>query len=102
MLFHVTMTHTMDNCPGYNQERFPELLAGFDRLDAAARELNVKIHFFVDGLPEHVAYALLEADNPSSVAFFVSQIPIRQDFKLTAVEHVGDIVEKARTMMPHG
>ena len=44
-----------------------------------AKQLNIKVHFFVNGAPEHVFYALLEADNPASVAQFMGQgMPIPQ------------------------
>jgi len=32
MLFHVTMTHTPDDCPAYHTDRMPDFLASFDRL----------------------------------------------------------------------
>ena len=30
MLFHITMTHSEDNCPAYNREKMPEVLNAFD------------------------------------------------------------------------
>ena len=42
MLFHVTATHTEDNCPIYHPEKMPEVLASFDRLEGLAEELGVK------------------------------------------------------------
>ncbi len=99
MLFHVTMTHTHEDCPGYNPEKMPEMLAAFERHDKIAEELNVKVHFIVDGAPEHVAYALLEAESLSSVIGYVTSFPYRQSFKVTAVQHLRDLVEFAKAMV---
>ena len=99
MLFHVTMTHTPEDCPGYNPETIPEVVAALEKLEAVAKELNVKCYFWVEGAPEHVAYALIEADNPGAVMGLVSAIPYRQDFKVTMVQHAQDIVAVAKTMM---
>jgi hypothetical protein len=46
-----------------------------------------------------VACALIEADNPGAVMGFVSAIPIRQDFKVTMVQHAQDLVALAKAMM---
>ncbi len=36
MLFHVTATHTEDNCPGYHPEQMPAVL------EAAEKEVSSK------------------------------------------------------------
>lgn len=61
MLFHVTMTHTPDNCPAYHTERMPELLASMVRLEEVGRETNVTAHSLLWGAPDYVAFAVLEA-----------------------------------------
>lgn len=99
MLFHVTMTHTAEDCPGYNQEKMPELVAAWEKLDEMAKELKVKIHFAVNAAPEHVAYALLEAESLSSILAYVHANPSRQDFKVTPVWHEKDLIAWAKTMM---
>ena len=50
----------------------------------------------VNAAPEHVSYALLEADDPYSVALFSTTIPFKQDFKVTAVEHQHVISQRAK------
>ncbi len=99
MLFHLTMTHTPNDCPGYNREKMPELAAALENIEAVCKELGVKCHFLVEGAPEHVSYALIEADNYGAVLGFVHQIPIRQDFKVTVVQHAQDLLPHIRTMM---
>ena len=96
MLFHVTATHTPDDCPGYNQDNLKKLLAGSENVRAKAQELNVKVHFSVNAAPEHVAYLLLEADDPYSVALFVTAMPFKQDFKVSAVEYQQEVTARAK------
>ena len=99
MLFHVTMTHTPDNCPGYNRETLPNFVSGVDKLEGLAKQLNVKVHFLLWAAPEHVAFALLEADSLGSIGQFVNAIPIRQEYRVTPVEHLQQVVETAKAIM---
>ena len=99
MLFHVTMTHTEDNCPGYHRERLPEVVEAFENLEALGAELNVKLHSFVWCPPDHVAFALLEADSLDAVSRFIFSIPMPQDTQVIPVEHTQDTVAMAKAMM---
>ena len=99
MLFHVTLTHTPADCPGYSPEKMPPIIDFIENAEARAKELNVKVHFMVSGAPEHVSFALLEADSPGPVAMFVMGIPMRQDSKVTAVMHEKDMAATARELM---
>jgi len=47
MLFHVTMTHTPDDCPGYDKKVGAEWVTRSEKLDEIADRLNVKVLFFV-------------------------------------------------------
>ena len=96
MLFHVTASHTPEECPGYNTDRMPEFLGGAAALQDKAKELNIKVHFMVNAAPEHVMYALLEANDPYSVALFLTSVPFKQDFKVTAVEHQQVVAQRAK------
>lgn len=99
MLFHVTMPHSVEDCPGNNPDKMPEILSAFDTIDEVSQKFNVKVHFLVSGLPEHVEFALLEADSPVDLANFVSHFPYRQDYEVTAVEHLADVVSKMKAVM---
>lgn len=99
MLFHITMTHTSQDCPGYRQEEWPELMAAWEKKDEILKEAGIKELFLVDGAPEHVTYALIEADDVSSVLTYVQTTPYRQDFKVTAVQHEKDLVAWAKARM---
>jgi muconolactone delta-isomerase len=99
MLFHVTMTHTADNCPAYHVEKMPALLEALDKLDEVGRETHVKAHALLWGAPDHVAYALLEADSLGAIARYVNSIPITQEIKITPVQLVSDVVEFGKAAM---
>ena len=99
MLFHVTMTHSEDNCPGYHPEQMPKLLEVGEQMPTIAKDLGVKVHSFVWGAPEHVAFALLEADTVGAITQYVNRIPLRQDFRVNAVEHLEDVLKTGRAML---
>ena len=98
MLFHVTMTHTADNCPAYHSEMGPAFIASMDKLEAFGKELNVQAHALVWGAPDHVAFAVLEADSLSAVARYLNSIAIKQDFRITPVQNVSEVVEFAKAV----
>jgi hypothetical protein len=98
MLFHVTMTQTADNCPAYHTEKFPEVLASLEGLEKAGRELNVKAHSLPWGAPAHVAFAVLEADNLVSLGRYLNSIAITQDYEITPVQHVSDVIDLSKAL----
>ena len=99
MLFHVTMTHTPDNCPGHNKEQMPAVLASLEKLGGVAAELNLKVHFLLWGAPEHVAYGLIEADNPGSLARYVLAMDLKQDIKVTPVQNMDEVIAMGKAIM---
>ena len=102
MLFHLTMTHSVDECPGYNREKMPELLSALENLEARGKDMNIKTHFVVNAAPEHVVYALVEADDSYALARYLVEVPLKQDFKVTPVAHMHDVLATARAMMAQG
>ena len=96
MLFHITMTHTEDNCAIYNSDMMPGVLEAFENLEALGKELNVKLHYLTWCGPEHVAFGLLEADTLSAVSRYVFSIPMRQKITIVPVEHLHDTMAMAR------
>jgi muconolactone delta-isomerase len=99
MLFHVTMTHSAATCPGYDQGQMPGFIAGAEKLEAVAQELQVKVHALLWAAPEHVAYALLEADSPAAVGRYLFTLPLRQEFKVTPVQNLQDVIAMGKAMM---
>jgi hypothetical protein len=88
VLFHVTMTHTPENCPvelpAPEQKKF---FAKLEKMQQVAKKTKVKILFMVTGVG-HTIYALIEADNFNSINLFFSVMGFKQDYN---VEPVGDI-----------
>ena len=82
MLFHITMTHTEDNCPIYHSEMMPGVLEAFENLETLGKELNVKVHYLTWCGPDHVAFALLEADTLSAISRYVFSIPMPQKINI--------------------
>jgi hypothetical protein len=99
MLFHVTMTHTADNCPAYHTEKMPAFIAAMERIEDLGKELNVKTHALLWGAPDHVAYAVLEADSLVAIGRYLNSIPIPSEFKITPVQKVSEVVEFAKAAM---
>ena len=99
MLFHVTATHTADNCPGYNPDLMPGTVEAIEGYEALASELGIKVHFLVNGAPEHVTYALLETEDSSRIALWANSFPFKQDFDITPVTREAELAAMAREMM---
>jgi hypothetical protein len=81
MLFHVTITHSQEDCPGRRPDDIPELIGPADQVAALGEELSVTSHSVVWGAacilwaePEHVAYALLEAASLHAVERYVEAL----------------------------
>jgi len=90
MLFHLTMTHTPEDCPLYaSEEKGAEFRAALAGLPEAMKKHEIDLRFLLNGAPEHVCYALLEAENMNSLVGFMGAFPLIQDFKVTAVRQVG-------------
>ena len=99
MLFHVSMTHTADNCPAYHIERMPEVIASLEALAEKGKEVNVKAHALLWGAPDHVAFAVLEADSLGALGRYLNSIAITQEFKITPVQNVSDVIEFGKAAM---
>ena len=99
MLFHLTATHTADNCPGYNRERMPAVIEAIEASEARANELGIKVHFIVNAAPKHVIYALLEAENVAGIALWANSFPINQDFDINPVQAEAELAAMGREMM---
>lgn len=96
MLFHVTSTHTPDSCPGTDPEAMKKIMEFSENMEGLTKELNIKIHSFVGAGPEHAMYALLEADDASSLSGFFMQIPVKQVSTITPVVPLEDLIAEAK------
>ncbi len=98
MLFHVTMTHSANNCPGY-RDTMADVVNAISRMDATAKELKIKVLSYTWGAPDHVAFAVLEADDIAAIGRFLFLMPFRQDFRVTPVQNIKDFATMAKAMM---
>jgi hypothetical protein len=81
MLFHVTIGHAAQDCPGRHPADPPALVAPSDTREALGTDLNVKLRFVLWGAacmlwaqPEHLAFAVLEADDIESGLQYVKAL----------------------------
>ena len=98
MLFHITMTHSEDNCPAYNRDKMPEVLNAFENLGNMGEELGVKLQSFVWTPTDHVAYILAEADTLGALNRYLFSIPIPSHTRVVPVEPLADTVTMARAL----
>jgi hypothetical protein len=92
MLFHITMTHSVDNCPMYSPPaQQKKLLTEADKMFETAKQLNIKIHFMVAGVG-HVMYALVEADSFTALNIYFGGLSIKQDLQIEPVDHFKDVI----------
>ena len=99
MLFHVTATHTANNCPGYNRELMPPMLDAIEASGDLATELGIKVLFMVSAAPKHVSYILLETEDSTRIALWVNSFPYKQDFDINPVMHEEKMAAMAREML---
>lgn len=81
MLFHMTIGHNAQDCPGRRPTEPPALVAPSDTREALGKELGVKLHFVLWGAscmlwaqPEHLAFAILEAEDVESAMQYVGSL----------------------------
>ena len=96
MLFLITMTHTPESCPGNDPEKLEESIAALEKSESVAKELGMKIHFLLADLLGHTMYALVETDNADALQRSFGEIPFPQDFVVTPVGHLKDMIEQVK------
>jgi muconolactone delta-isomerase len=99
MLFHVTMTHTPENCPAQlPPDKQKKFFAQAEKMQKAAKKMNIDIHFMVGGVG-HTMYALIEADTFDAMNMFFSGMGFKQDCQVEPVGHVKDIMAAFKAEM---
>lgn len=93
MLYHVTTTHSPDNCPLYDSDLQEEMRQFTTNAADLAREVGVTIHFLVTAAPDHVFYSLLETDNFTGILRVLGAMPLRQEFTITPVSWMQEAME---------
>lgn len=92
MLFHVTMTHTPENCPvQFSASEKKKFLANAEKMQKVAKGMKINIHFFVSGVG-HKMYALIEAESFDAMNMFFGGMGIKQDYQIEPVGNVKDVI----------
>lgn len=98
MLFHVTATHSPDDCPIFNPDIRDAARESAEQTSSRAQELGITVHAALTGAPEHVVYFLLESDSFEPVAKFLAQASaFPQDFTITPVLPLQNV---SQTVLP--
>ena len=89
----------MRNEPGERRSIRTEVLASLGRLEEVGKESHVKAHALLWAAPAHAAFAVLEADNLVAIGRYLNSIAITQEFTITPVQNVSDVVEFGKAAM---
>ena len=98
MLFHLTMTHSEENCPAYDSGTMAKLAELELKRDDLTKDIGIKVHYMVSAAPGHVFYALVETDSVTSIALFTNAFPSRQSFQVTPVISLADLIKAGESM----
>jgi len=93
------MTHTAESCPGSDPEKLEEGIKALEKSESVARELGMKIHFLLADLLGHSMYALVETESPDALQRSFGELPFRQDYTVTPVGHLKDLIKQAKEML---
>ena len=91
----------MDNCPIYHKDgkEMSKMIEAAEDLEGMAGDLKVKIHFLTSSPPEHIFFALLEAESLPAISRLVMSMPLRQQVKIVPVAHCLDGIAMAKDAM---
>lgn len=98
MLFHVTITHTAADCPGFNAHLVPKAIESLQQLHVVADKHGVTVHGLYNALPDHVEYLICEADSPAVLAMYLTEaLPYKHaDTETRAVATADQLLVAAR------
>ncbi len=97
MLFHVTMTHSEDNCPGFNPELIPAVAGAIEKREEIMKRHGVKLHWLVSAAPDHHFFALVEGDSLFNIELALTEsIPFKQAFEVRPVITADELVKLGR------
>ncbi len=86
MLFHVTMSHTEDNCPQHDAELRAQFMEARDRREEIAGRHGVALHPWLTAGPEHLFFVMLEAEGGAGVNDFLRETaPFRHSSQVRPV-----------------
>jgi hypothetical protein len=96
MLFLVTASHSVENCPMYHPDQQIAVQEAFAARTDLAAELGITVHFELTAAPDHVFYHLLEASDFTAIQRYLAANPIKQEFEIKKVVSIGGTPEATR------
>ena len=96
MLFHVTLQHGPEDCPGRNPDKARASRVHFAEREARQRELGYRVRAFVGAWPSHIEYALVEAPDLATVHRWIGTFPNQDKATVTPVKRMADLINQGQ------
>ncbi len=100
MLFHVTLRHNPEDCPGRNPDKARASRVHFAEREARQRELGYQVRAFVGAWPSHLEYALVVAPDLATVDRWIGTFPNQDKATVTRVGRMADMINQGQAKQP--
>ena len=100
MLFHVTLRHSPEDCPGRNPDKARASRVHFAERETRQRELSYQVRAFVGAWPSHLEYALVEAPDLATVRCWIHTFPNQDEATITTVGRMADLITEGQALPP--
>ncbi len=100
MLFHVTLRHNPEDCPGRNPDKARASRVHFAEREARQRELGYQVRAFVGAWPGHLEYALVEAPDLATVHRWIGTFPNQDKATVIPVGRMVDVINQGHAKQP--
>jgi len=100
MLFHVTLRHNPEECPGRNPDKARATRVYFANREARQRELGYQVRVFVGAWPSHLEYALIEAPDLATVHRWIGTFPNQDKATVISVGQMADLINQDQANQP--
>ncbi len=100
MLFHVTLRHSPEDCPGRNPDKARASRVHFAGREARQRYLGYQVWAFVAAWPSHLEYALVDAPDLPTVHRWIGTFPNQDKATVTPVGRMADLINQGQAMQP--
>ncbi len=100
MLFHITLRHSPEECPGRNPDKARASRVHFAGREARQRELGYQVRAFVGAWPSHLEYALVEAPDLATVHHWIGTFPNQDKATVIPVGRMVDVINQGHAKRP--
>jgi hypothetical protein len=100
MLFHITLRHPPEECPGRNPDKARASRVHFAEREARQRDLGYRVHAFVGAWPSHLEYMLMEAPDLATVERWTHTLPNQDEATVTPVEEMAGLLTGGTAAQP--